>query len=214
MTNSAYEVPLSSSANVATRLMQVHLALIYFAMAMAQLREETWWQGTAVWWMMAKSDSRLVDLTFLNRAFDGMGLGQAFVYLINFLTHIIVLYEFCFAFLIWNSLARPILLMLGVFIWTGLALICGSVSFAILMMIASLAFLRQKHCDRGAHVVLVQKRMLLVDQSPARRPDWTSAVDLRTSGCAINLLHPTSLLSELLLQVALCNTDRAESNRK
>jgi hypothetical protein len=134
-------VSLSSSATVAIRLMQVHLALIYAAMAMAQLREEAWWQGTAVWWMMAKSDSRLVDLTFLYRSLDGLGLGRAFEYLVNFCTHAIVLYEFSFAILIWNSLARPILLVLGVIIWTGLALISGAVSFAVLMMVANLAFL-------------------------------------------------------------------------
>ncbi len=136
-----HDMPLSSSTTVAIRLMQVHLALIYFAMAMAQLREPTWWQGTAVWWMMAKSESRLVDLTFINRALNDMGIGQAFEYLVNFFTHAIVLYEFSFALLIWNSLARPILLVLGVIIWPGLALISGSVSFAVLMMVANLAFL-------------------------------------------------------------------------
>ena len=83
------------AATVAIRLFQVHLALIYAAMAAAQLREDTWWQGTAVWWLMARPDSRLVDLTFLN------GLGGAFEYLVNFCTHAIVLYEICFALLIW-----------------------------------------------------------------------------------------------------------------
>src|SRR5262249_49048410 len=116
---------MSSAATVATRLMQVHLALIYAAMVAAQLQVSAWWQGTAVWWMMAKSDSRLVDLTFLT------GMGQAFEYFVNFCTHAVTLYEICFPILIWNQLARPILLVLGAIIWGGMALISGSVSFAV-----------------------------------------------------------------------------------
>ncbi|HTQ40818.1 MAG TPA: hypothetical protein VMJ32_17485 [Pirellulales bacterium] len=125
----------SSAATVAIRLMQVHLTMIYAAMLIAQLQGGTWWQGTAVWWLMARPESRLVDLTGLSR------IGLAFEYMVNLFTHGIVIYELCFVFLIWNSLARPILLVLGVFMWAGLALIGGSVSFAVIMLVANLAFL-------------------------------------------------------------------------
>ncbi len=129
-------VRLSSAATVATRLMQVHLCLIYAASAVAQLQVETWWQGTAVWWMMARSDSRLIDVTGLSQ------MGLAFEYLVNFCTHAIVLFELCFALLAWNKLARPILLVLGLFVWTGIALVSGAASFAVAMLIANLAFLQ------------------------------------------------------------------------
>ncbi len=125
----------SSWATLAIRLMQVHLALIYGAMVIAQLQTGTWWQGTAVWWMMARPESRLVDLTGMSH------MGLAFEYLVNFFTHAIVLYELCFVFLIWNPLARPILLVVGAFVWLWLALVGGSVSFAVIMFIATLAFL-------------------------------------------------------------------------
>jgi len=126
----------SSAATVAIRVMQVHLVLVYAAMAIAQLQGDKWWQGTAVWWLMARPESRLVDLTGLSN------MGIAFEYLINLCTYTIVVYELCFAVLIWNPLARPILLLLGVFVWSGLALIGGSVSFCVLMLAATLAFLR------------------------------------------------------------------------
>jgi hypothetical protein len=129
-------VRLSSAATVATRLMQIHLCLIYAATVVAQLQVETWWQGTAVWWLMARPDSRLVDLTALSR------MGLTFEYFVNFCTHAVVLYEICFALLAWNSLARPILLVLGLFVWTGIALVGGAVTFAVAMLIANLAFLR------------------------------------------------------------------------
>jgi hypothetical protein len=125
----------SSAATVAIRVMQVHLVLVYAAMAIAQLQGDKWWQGTAVWWLMARPESRLVNLTGLS------GMGIAFEYLVNLFTYAIVLYELCFAVLIWNPLARPILLVAGVFVWGGLALISGSVSFCVLMLAATLAFL-------------------------------------------------------------------------
>jgi len=127
---------LSSAATVAIRVMQVHLTLVYAAMAIAQLQGDKWWQGTAVWWLMARPESRLVDLTGLSST------GIAFEYLVNLATYAIVLYEISFAVLIWNPVARPILLLAGVFIWGGLALIGGSVSFCVLMFAATLAFLR------------------------------------------------------------------------
>jgi hypothetical protein len=132
---SAPNVVYSSAATVAIRLMQVHLVLIYGAMIIAQAQGAAWWQGTAVWWLMARPESRLVDLTGLS------GLGLSFQYVVNFFTHAIVLFELCFVFLIWNPIARPLLITLGIIMWLGLALIGGSVSFAILMLIANLAFL-------------------------------------------------------------------------
>lgn len=137
----------SWSATLATRLLQVHIALIYAATALAQLQSELWWNGMAVWQMMARPESRLIDLTGMSQA------GLAFTYFVNFLTHAVVLYEVCFALLIWNRTARPILLFLGVFFWIGLALIGGSVSYSVLMLVANLAFVEpatlRSWCARG-----------------------------------------------------------------
>jgi hypothetical protein len=150
-------VMLSSSATVAIRVMQVHLALVYAAMAIAQLQGDKWWQGTAVWWLMARPESRLVDLTGVS------SMGIASEYLINLFTYAIVLYELCFAVLIWNPVARPILLLLGIFVWGGLALIGGSVSFCVLMFVATLAFLRpdtlRNWCARCGIEKLAQGKM-------------------------------------------------------
>ena len=125
----------SSAATVATRLMQVHLALVYGAMFIAQLQGEAWWQGTAVWWIMARPDSRLIDLTGVSNAGN-----LAFEYLINFGTHIILLFELAFALLIWNPLVRPILLGLSVVFWVAMAITSGWVSFSVLMLFANLAY--------------------------------------------------------------------------
>lgn len=124
--------PLSWMATISRRLMQVHLTAIYAAMAIAKIKGPVWWSGTAVWGLIAKSDVRLVNLT----ALSNLNL----VFVINAWTLAIVLYEACFAVLIWNRWARPILLLVGLPIWLGTALLTGQVSWVLIMLVANLAF--------------------------------------------------------------------------
>ena len=49
----------------------------------------------------------------------------------------IVLFELCFAFLIWNRLARPLLLGLALPIWIGTALLTGMTSWVLMIGTAS-----------------------------------------------------------------------------
>lgn len=125
------------SATIAIRLIQVHLAVVYLMMGVSKLAgveevaELTWWRGDAVWWLIARPDTRIVDLT---------GLMAGHAYLVNAWTHAIVLFELVFAVLIWNRLARPLLLALAIPMWLSLALISGLLPFALIMLTANLAF--------------------------------------------------------------------------
>jgi hypothetical protein len=131
--SSAASKPLLSwTATLSQRLMQVHVGAIYAAMAIAKLKSPVWWNGTAVWGLVAKSDCRLVDLTGL--------ADPRWIYVINAWTLAIVLYEACFAVLIWNRWARPILFALGLPVWLGTALLTGQVSWVLIMLVANLAF--------------------------------------------------------------------------
>jgi hypothetical protein len=121
---------LSTAATIATRLIQVHLALLVAMMGFSKLLGETWWSGGGVWWLIARPESRLVDLTGL----------YATPKLIDFWTHAVVLFEIGFPVLIWVPLARPLLLGLGAVVWASLAIITGDTTFALMLMIASLAF--------------------------------------------------------------------------
>lgn len=122
--------PASIGAGVATRLLQVHLALLYGFMGLSKLFAGSWWSGTAVWYLIVRSESRLVDLTALHN--------HPFV--VNFWTHAIVLFEFAFAILIWVRLARPLLLVLAVLVLGSVTLLTGQTTLLVLMLIANLAF--------------------------------------------------------------------------
>ena len=121
----------SWTATVSRRLIQVHLAGLVLMMALTKLAGTTWWSGDAVWWLIAHSESRLVDLTFLSGA----------PILFSAWTHGIVLFELAFPILIWNRLARPLLLVLAVVVWIPLALVTGLVAFFVTLLFASVAFI-------------------------------------------------------------------------
>jgi hypothetical protein len=121
-------------ANVALRLLQVHLAVVYLMMALGKLMGGVWWTGQAVWWLAARPDSRLVDLTGL-LAVEPYGL-----YLVNVWTHVVVAVELTFSVLVWLPRTRMAVLAASTLVWISLALVTGLVPFCLLMMTANLAF--------------------------------------------------------------------------
>jgi hypothetical protein len=120
----------STAANISQRLLQVHVAALYLLMAATQLAGQVWWAGEAMWWLIARAESRLVDLSFLSQH----------MVLVNAWTHGIVLFELAFGLLIWHRLARPLLLVLAPLLWLPWALVTGHVSFSLLMLIANACF--------------------------------------------------------------------------
>ncbi len=120
----------SWAATVSLRLIQIHLAGLYLLMGLSKLGAVTWWEGGATWWLMAQSQSRLVDLTFL----------RSNVILINAWTHALVLFELTYGVLIWNRLARPLLIAVSVVMWLLTALVTGLIGYCLLMIAAGAAF--------------------------------------------------------------------------
>ncbi|HEX4128828.1 MAG TPA: HTTM domain-containing protein [Pirellulales bacterium] len=123
--------PASSAATICVRLIQVHLAIVFVMMALAKFYGNVWWNGTAMWWLITNSPARLVDFGFL----------ISHPYVVNFWTHAEIAYELLFPVLVWNRWARPLLLGWGVVMWVLLALVTGLVSYGVVMIIATIAFI-------------------------------------------------------------------------
>lgn len=147
--NPEAEVGPSVMANISLRLLQIHVAGFYLLMGLTQLagaadaeNSATWWRGEALWWLIAKSESRVIDLTFLSTTALG--------YIVNLWTHLILFGELAFGILIWKPLARPLLLVLATMAWLSLAPVSGLVSYSVAMMIANLAFLPESMWRRAA----------------------------------------------------------------
>jgi hypothetical protein len=124
----------SLAANISLRLIQVHVAMFYAMMGLSKLYGDAWWQGGAVWMLLAQTESRVIDGTMFRR------MGQIGEYLLNFATHLIVYFELAFGVLIWTRLGRPVLLALSIIVWPIVILSTGQLLFGLAMLATNLAF--------------------------------------------------------------------------
>ena len=120
----------SIAAVVSVRLIQVHGAAFYAMIGLSKLYGDAWWSGEGVWLLLAQTHSRPFDLSWL----------REYPRVLNAWTHLIVAYELLFPVLIWNRLARPLMLAIGVFVWLSIGLITGLVPYALAMLIVNRAF--------------------------------------------------------------------------
>lgn len=120
----------SSWATVVLRLIQVHLTLIYVMMAISKLANDSWWNGLGVWWLITRSESRMVDLTALHKL----------PLVVNAWTYAVLLWQALMPIFVWNRLARPLMLAVNAVMWLLLSPVIGNLPLAAVMIVASLAF--------------------------------------------------------------------------
>ena len=124
------DVP-SVSANVATRLLQLHLCVIYLFGGLAKARGQLWWDGTALWYAVGNYEYQSFDMTFLSNYptfFTG-------------LTHLTLMWEIFYCALVWSKFTRPIALAMAVAVHGGIAIFMGMATFGLMMIAANAIFL-------------------------------------------------------------------------
>jgi hypothetical protein len=120
----------SITANLAIRLMQLHLCIIYLFSGLGKAMGETWWDGSAMWLAVANYEYQSIDLTWLA---DSPAILSLFA-------HITVGWELSYPALVWPRLTRPLVVAMSVPIHLGIALFLGMMTFGLAMIIANLAF--------------------------------------------------------------------------
>ena len=88
------------SANLAQRLIQVHMCVIYLFAGISKLQGPSWWSGEAMWRAFANLEYQSLDMTWL----------AWHPWLVNIMSHVSVLWEIAFCVLIWKPLWRPLML--------------------------------------------------------------------------------------------------------
>ena len=122
--------PASVSANIAIRLIQIHLCVIYLFAGCGKLFGESWWSGTAIWLALANYEYQSLDMTWL----------ATWPLLINLMTHVTLIWEISYSALIWPRWTRPFVLALAIPLHVGIAVAMGMITFGLVMLIANLAF--------------------------------------------------------------------------
>jgi len=127
---------LSSRANLAIRLIQVHLCVIYFFSGCGKLLGASWWEGTALWGAIANLQYRTLDLMWL--------AGHPLV--VNGLTLATLFWEVLYPVLIWPRLTRRLVLAMAVLVHLGIGLSMGMMEFGLVMLVANMAFMPADTC--------------------------------------------------------------------
>jgi hypothetical protein len=120
----------SVRANVALRLIQVHLCVVYFFSGSGKLFGASWWEGTALWGAAANVQYRTLDLTWLARH----------PLTVNAITLATLFWEVAYPALIWPRLTRPVFLAMAALVHLGIGLTMGMMEFGLAMLVANLAF--------------------------------------------------------------------------
>ena len=121
----------SARANLALRLINVHMCVIYFFAGISKLQGEAWWTGEAMWRALSNLEYQSIDMTWL--AWHPR--------LLNLVTHLSVLWEIFFCVLIWRPRLRPLMLAGAVVLHVGIGACLGMWTFGLIMLVGCASFL-------------------------------------------------------------------------
>jgi len=120
----------SVSANLAVRLIQVHMCIIYFFAGLSKMQGLTWWSGSALWGAFANLEYQSLDMTWV----------AAWPLLVAALTQVTVWWELAFALIIWPRVLRPLVLIIAIPLHLGIGICLGMMTFGLVMLIGCTAF--------------------------------------------------------------------------
>ncbi|MDP6446174.1 MAG: HTTM domain-containing protein [Pirellulaceae bacterium] len=126
------KVDRTVGANIAIRLLQLHMCIIYLFGGIGKMRGEMWWNGLAFWYSISNLEYQSLDVTWLVR----------FPIVIAVVTHVTVLWETFYCFLVWPRRSRPVVLGLAVVVHGGIAIALGMITFGIAMLVGNLSFIQ------------------------------------------------------------------------
>lgn len=121
----------TTAANIATRLIQLHLCVIYVFGGLSKMRGPMWWDGNAMWYSLANYEYQSIDMTWLGR----------YPFFLSVLTAGTIFWETFYCALVWPRVTRPIMLAMAVAVHSGIGLFLGMITFGAIMIVANFAFL-------------------------------------------------------------------------
>ncbi len=116
--------PRSPWVRPALGLLRVYASAITLAALFAQLKGDAWWNGTAAWWLASRAGAIDLRNTYLGSE-----------YLMNLVTHAIVVFEILFAAGIWFQATRRNVARVALVAWPVIGLLSGEPLWGIAMAV-------------------------------------------------------------------------------
>jgi hypothetical protein len=130
----ALEPEPSWGANVALRMIQIHMGIAYLCSALTKLQGPAWWNGLATWIPMNTSEFALVDMRWLGQT------DWQWQWMCSLTTLATIAFELVFIFLVWLKWWRPLILAGAVMLHGGIGLFMGLFGFGVVMMTGCSSF--------------------------------------------------------------------------
>jgi hypothetical protein len=137
-------MPVSSvSANVAIRLLQIHVCIIYLAAGLAKMLGQSWWDGTAVWGTLVNYEFAPMQYEIYNQIMRLLGKNkQVLMAFLTMACYFTLFFEIGYAFLIWRPATRWVMLGMAIVLHGMIGLFMGLKTFSLMMLVMNMAFLR------------------------------------------------------------------------
>ena len=140
------DVPTASvAANVALRLLQIHVCIIYLFSGLSKLLGHAWWNGSAIWSTLGNYEFAPMQFEFYLKFLRFLGshqlLYEGFMNIGGLFT---LTFEIGYAFLIWRPRLRWAFLAAAVILHGGIGLFMGLKTFSLIMLVMNMAFLRKE----------------------------------------------------------------------
>jgi hypothetical protein len=158
----------SVSANVAIRLLQIHVCIIYLMAGLSKLLGQAWWSGGAIWMTIANYEFAPMQFEAYMWFLRQLGSYQLLYDAFNTGGGLFTLaFEIGYAFLIWRPRLRWVFLAGAILLHGGIGLLMGLKTFSLMMLVMNMAFLRKEEAD---WIVQTFVRIFTDPVSLVRRP--------------------------------------------
>ena len=119
------------AANLSLRMIEVHMAILYFWAGLSKLKGYSWWDGTALWMGAANYEYQAMSLTWM----------AWYPWIYNFLTHATVLWEMTFFLTVCHPRLRPYSLLAGASMHLGIGAFMGMWTFGLVMIFTYVSYM-------------------------------------------------------------------------
>jgi hypothetical protein len=133
----------SVSANVAIRLLQIHVGIIYLIAGLAKLSGNAWWTGDALWGALGNFEFAPMEAGWYMWFITYLGRNPWLYRLFTTGGCLFTLaFEIAYIFLIWRPKLRWIFLGAAIILHGFIGLLMGLKTFSLMMLVMNMAFLR------------------------------------------------------------------------
>jgi hypothetical protein len=133
----------SVSANLALRLIQIHVCIIYVSAGLSKLQGQSWWTGIAPWGTIANPEYSPMQhpqyVWFLKQLVKTRWMFEIAMTTASLTT---LAFEIGYPFLIWRPAFRKLILGFAVILHLGIGTLMGLKTFSMLMLAFNIAFLQ------------------------------------------------------------------------